>query len=88
VEFNIQTYLHDMRVEQQKEHSDTKAMISAAIQRFNEKSEELTEKVNQHETRVQILEGSRRTLVKGVWLIISGAVLSIFDLLAYHWPKR
>ncbi len=74
MEFDHQAFLRDMR----KETND-------GLKSIDGKVDEVLVKVNDHETRIVVVEGTRRTLL---WL--GGAVLIallpvVFDLAANHW---
>jgi hypothetical protein len=70
VSFNLQQFLQDMREEQKQDHDALAAEIKAALGVQAE-----------HDKRITLLERSRVTMVKAVWLIFGAIVVFGFDLL-------
>ena len=74
MEFDLQSFLHEMRDEQRADHAALSAKVDA-----------ITEVVRAHETRLTVVEGTRRTTR---WIVGACAVSAIgaaVDFLARKW---
>lgn len=86
MEFNIQDYLRDMREEQQQDHHDLSEKIDGIASAMHARIEIVQGRVAKHDTRLVVVEGTRRTLL---WLgtaLITAMLGFAGDMLINHLP--
>lgn len=86
MEFNIQDYLHDMRAEQQRDHRDLSSKIEGISAAMHARISSVNDHVIRHETRLVVVENTRRTLL---WLgtaLITALLAFVGDLVINHLP--
>jgi hypothetical protein len=86
MEFNIQDYLRDMREEQQQDHRDLAERIESHTLALHGRVSSVNERVNKHETRLVVVENTRKTLL---WLgtaLITALLGFVGDMLINHLP--
>ncbi len=86
MEFNIQDYLRDMREEQQQDHKDLSAKVDEMATAFFGRVELVDRRVSRHETRLVVVENTRRSL-RWLGAALIGAVLTLAgDIILEHLP--
>lgn len=86
MEFNIQDYLRDMREEQQQDHKDLSAKIDDVTSAMFTRIDVVDRRVSRHETRIVVVENTRKSLR---WLgaaLISALLALAGDLILNHLP--
>ena len=73
VSFNLQTFLQDMKRDQDASHEKLDGKLDTVI-----------ESVAAHETRIKLLERFRGNTLKGAWLVFGAFVVFVFDLVKNH----
>lgn len=76
VEFNLQTFLSEMRTEQRAEHQELSVKVDKAL-----------ETLHDHETRIVVVEGTRKSIR---WLgatMIVAFVGALLDFVFDHLPR-
>lgn len=74
--FNLQTFLRDMRLEQQRDHES-----------LSNKVDEVLEMVHSHDTRITVVENTRKSML---WLgsaLIVAVLGFIADMVVNHIPQ-
>lgn len=75
--FSLQTYLIEMRKEQREDHS---ALLTAI--------KDLDEKVQTHETRLVVVENTRKSMLALSSAVVLATVGGAVDLLMNHWGVK
>jgi len=68
-QFNVESYLEDMRAETRVAHREIK-----------DKLDEVAKTVNQHETRITIVENARKTLRWVTGVLVAAAITALVGL--------
>ncbi len=81
MEFDAQSFLRDMR----QENVTSLAGISGKVDQVDGKVDQVLVKVNDHETRIVVVEGTRRTLLWLAGAVVIAVLPVVFDLVVNHW---
>lgn len=70
MDFNLQDYLHDMRKEQREDHES-----------LTEKVDKVLEVTSDHETRIVVVENTRKLLLWAAAAVATGGLGMLFNAL-------
>lgn len=76
MDFNIQDYLRDMREEQQRDHAELASKLDSVV-----------ENVGKHETRLVLVENTRRNLRWLTTALVTALLAVIGDLIVHTFSK-
>jgi hypothetical protein len=77
VEFDIQSFLAEMREEQRQDH-----------QTLMSKFDRLNDRVSQHETRLVVVENTRNVIVAAIGMLFAALIAGVTDFFFNHVTKR
>jgi hypothetical protein len=80
IDFDLQSFLQDMRHEQKQD-------ISALTEKVDDGFKEVRSSVAAHDTRLVVVEGTRKALLWFGATVLTLLLPVLYDLVMNHWTK-